>query len=251
MFWHGGPFYFRLTVFVNAILFKNMIMVSGVFFQGCFNGFSGYQSIPDLLYSLVVINMSLFAIAFYVSFNQQVSFYKYGTGYEAEAKLSFTLDKLYVSLMEQSGNFIMDFIFLSIWGFLCGMFMYFTWYMFERSGGMLNADGITTDIESFGVFNVTVISIIAHTNIMRYVRHWDPWYVFWFIFSIIWIPFNLWNETIIPESRVRGSIGSHMFFNLSYVLNMLMVVSVIMVPLIITRLRRTNYLEPNLYTGEC
>ena len=146
--------------------------------------------------------MSLFAIAFFVSFHQEVSFHEYGKGYEAEAKLPFKMDKLYVSLLEQSSNFVTDFICLSVWGFLSGMFMYFSWREFEKSGGVLNQDGVTTDVNTFGVFNVTIVSIIAHLIILRYVCHWDPWYIFWFLFSIVWIPFNLWNEGIIPESRV-------------------------------------------------
>lgn len=43
MFWHGSQFGYRLTVFSNQILFKNMVFTAGVFFQACFNGFSGDQ----------------------------------------------------------------------------------------------------------------------------------------------------------------------------------------------------------------
>jgi hypothetical protein len=74
--------------------------------------------------------------------------------------------------------------------------------MFEKHGGILREEGKTTDSDSFGVYVVTVVSIIAHASILRFIRHWDPLYLFWFCFSIFWIPFTLWNEAAIPESRV-------------------------------------------------
>ena len=73
-------------------------------------------------------------------------------------------------------------------------------------------------------------------------------YTFWFVFSIIWIPIDLWNETVIPESRVYQSIGPYMFLNAPFILTLLFVVGVIMFPLIITRARRTVWLEPHLYS---
>jgi hypothetical protein len=74
--------------------------------------------------------------------------------------------------------------------------------MFEKQGGILQEDGITTDIDSYGVYVVTVVCIVAHASILRFIRHWDPIYLFWFCFSIFWIPFTLWDEQAISESRV-------------------------------------------------
>ena len=105
-------------------------------------------------------------------------------------------------------------------------------------------------MDTFGVYLVTVISIIAHTNILRFIRHWDPLYFFFFCFGWVWIPFDLWDEDGMPDSRVQGAVGPSMFYNLNFLLNMLLVVVIIMLPLVITRFRRTFWLEPHLYCVE-
>lgn len=109
---------------------------------------------------------------------------------------------MYASKMKQIKLFGVDYIFLTIWGMISGGFMYVVWYMFERQGGILKQDGTTTDLESFGVFNVMITSIIAHLIILRQIRHWDLIYLGAFLFSVFWIPFDLWNEGAIPDSRV-------------------------------------------------
>ena len=225
-------------------------MIASVFFQAMYNGYSGYQSIPDLLYSLITINMSLFAIAFYPSFDQSLSFDKYGRGDDAESKMPFKLTKMYVSVMKQVKNFLYDYAFLVVWGYSCACFLYFQWREFEKHGGILGIDGYTTDMESFGVYVVTITCIIAHADILRYVRHWDVIYLFWFLFSIIWTPFNLWKEESNPDSRVRGAIGLYMFYKVAFDLNMLFICALIMMPLILIRFRRTFWLEPELYCVE-
>jgi len=194
--------------------------------------------------------MSLFALALYVPFNQDVSLSKYGRSLEAEAKAPFSLSAMYISRMTQTKLFLQDYICLNLWGFASGAVMYYIWYMFERSGGILNQNGDITDLESFGVFNVTITSVVAHIIIIRYIRHWDPVYTFCFLFSIAWIPFNLWDEGSMPESRVQGAMYSYMFANGPYVLSMLLIITVICMPLVLTRFRRTYWLEPHLYCVE-
>ena len=157
---------------------------------------------------------------------------------------------MYVSKMQQTKKFVVDYIFLTIWGIISGAFMYLAWYEFEKRGGILRHDGITTDIESFGVFNVTVGSLIAHLIILRYVRHWDAIYIGWFAFSFIWIPFDLWNEGSIPTSRVYNSVGSYMLLTAPFDLNIVIVCAVTMLPLVLTRMRRVYWLEPHLYCVE-
>lgn len=128
--------------------------------------------------------------------------------------------------------------------------MYIVWWMFEKQGGILNEDGVTTDLESFGVFTVTITSLIAHLIILRQIRHWDLVYAGLYLFSIFWIPFDLWKENGIPDSRVYKSVGSYMFWTASFDLSILLACAVIMLPLVLTWLRRTYWLEPDLYCVE-
>ena len=115
---------------------------------------------------------------------------------------------------------------------------------FEKSGGILNQHGHTTSLESFGVYLVTVTAIIGHASLLRYIRHWDVIYLSCFIFSIIWTPFNLWKEASLNDSSVRGAIGPYMFYSALFDLNMLLICTLIMIPLILARFRRTYSLEP-------
>ena len=69
--------------------------------------------------------MSLFALAFYMPFNQNISFAKYGIGDEAESKMPFRMTQIYVSQMKQIKMFLIDYTFLVVWGFCCGAFTYF------------------------------------------------------------------------------------------------------------------------------
>lgn len=152
--------------------------------------------------------------------------------------------------MQQSKRFVFDYIFLTIWGIISGGFMYIVWFMFEKQGGILKEDGATTDVESFGVFNVIIMSLIAHLIILRQIRHWDLVYLGFFLFSIFWIPFDLWNESAIPDSRVYKSVGSYMLWTAQFDLSIVLVCAVIMLPLVLTWLRRTYWLEPDLYCVE-
>jgi hypothetical protein len=61
-------------------------------------------------------------------------------------------------------------------------------------------------VDCFGIFMIIVGSIVSHTAILRYIRHWDGMYIGWFIFGIVWIPFNLWREQTMHDSRVRDAI---------------------------------------------
>lgn len=88
-----------------------------------FNGFSGYQTIPDLLYSMCTISMSLFAQAFYVTFHQEISFTKHGKG--DESNLGYRMSEMYISKKTQFNGFISDYVFLCIWGYISGAFLYF------------------------------------------------------------------------------------------------------------------------------
>ena len=79
------------------MLFKNVLFTGPLFFLSFYNGFSGVQPIPDLLFALYAINMTLFAQAGYAAFAQDVSFSKYGQSLEAEEKMPYRLSKMYIS----------------------------------------------------------------------------------------------------------------------------------------------------------
>lgn len=226
-----------------------MLTTAGMLFYMINNGFSGLQSIPDLLYATVNVNMSLMALAFFVPFNQDVSFDKYGRGIQAESKMPFAMPEMFKSRMTQANKFVSDYVCIMLWGFLGGGFMYLCWAMFERNGGILGIDAVVTDTWSFGVFIITITSIVAHLTILRFVRHFDLMYVFWFVFSIIWIPFNLWDEQSIAASPVHASIGAYMIKRGPFVLNTVLVCAVVMIPLVLARHRR-YWIEPHLYCVE-
>ena len=112
-------------------MFKNVLFSGPLFCLSFYNGFSGVQPIPDLLYALYAINMTLFAQVGYAAFCQDVSFRKYGQSYEEEDKLPYRLSKMYVSSKKQIERFFSDYVYLTIYGFFVSYLEYCLWYNFE------------------------------------------------------------------------------------------------------------------------
>jgi len=108
--------------------------------------------------------------------------------------MPFKLSEMYVSMRKSANRFVQDYIAIIIWGILGGAFAYFVWSEFYVAGGILNADGVLPDSNIYGAFICTVAALVAHWTILRFIRHWDVFYLCWWIFSIFWIPFDLWNE---------------------------------------------------------
>ncbi len=63
------------------------------------NGFSGQQPIEGSLYALFDVNMTQFAIGFFVVFTQVSSFRKYGEEGQ-ESKMPYKMSRLYLSIRD-------------------------------------------------------------------------------------------------------------------------------------------------------
>ena len=105
------------------------------------NGFSGYIELPDLLMALFSINMTLLMQAFWIVFHKDVNYSKYGTNEEDEKKMPFKMSELYVSRNAHISRFLLDYICNTCWGLVCGIFMYFQWYILESNNGIRGSDG--------------------------------------------------------------------------------------------------------------
>ena len=92
--------------------------------QQCYNGISGAPIAPDFLASMFQVNMTLFAQGAYVVFTSDLNFRKYGTSIEAEDAMPFKLSEMYKSRMLQIKRFLTDYIANTIWGILCGVFLW-------------------------------------------------------------------------------------------------------------------------------
>jgi hypothetical protein len=76
------------------------------------------------------INMTLFLQAFYVALHKDIDFSEYGRSIEDELKLPFKMAHLYVSRKQHVGRFLADYLCGTIWGILCGAFMFYQLIMF-------------------------------------------------------------------------------------------------------------------------
>lgn len=121
---------------MNSILFKNFMIVTVSALHQFSNGFSGFISFPDFMLALFQINMTLFLQSSYVSIHKDVSFEKYGTSIEAEQKLPFKMAHLYKSRKQHVSRFLLDYLCGTIWGILCGAFMFYQFKFFEDAGGI-------------------------------------------------------------------------------------------------------------------
>ncbi len=87
LFWHGSSFGLKLGQVILAGkgrllysilgLFKSTLFSTCIFYLQMVNGFSGQQPIEGALYALFDVNMTQFAIGFFVVFTQVSSFWKY------------------------------------------------------------------------------------------------------------------------------------------------------------------------------
>lgn len=113
-----------MTNFTNSIMFKNFIITTAEVTQQCYNGFSGMTFIPDFLLAMFQVNMTLLAQAAYIVFTSDLNFRKYGTSIEAEDNMPFKLSEMYKSRMLHIKRFVTDYIANTIWGILCGVFLW-------------------------------------------------------------------------------------------------------------------------------
>lgn len=84
LFWHGSSFGLKLGQVILAGLFKSTLFSTCIFYLQMVNGFSGQQPIEGSLYALFDVNMTQFAIGFFVVLTQVSSYRKYGD--EAQEK---------------------------------------------------------------------------------------------------------------------------------------------------------------------
>ena len=233
---------------MNSILFKVFVLQATVVLYQFYNGFSGAFPIPNLLAAMFSINMTLFLQAFYVVIHKDIDFAEFGASIEAEQKLPFKMAQFYTSRKNHVGRFLSDYLIGIAWGILCGVFMYYQYSMFQQTGGIGFANGQILSADAFGVYIIVVGSLIADIWIMRYIRCWDWLQVLVFIFSVFWIPFNLWREESLRGSSVTGAIFGLMLASPVYLLNIALTVGVAMLPFLFTRRVRTVILEPHLYS---
>lgn len=94
LFWHGSSFGLKLGQvilagkIIHALnplgLFKSTLFSTCIFYLQMVNGFSGQQPIEGSLYALFDVNMTQFAIGFFVVLTQVSSYRKYSE--EAQEK---------------------------------------------------------------------------------------------------------------------------------------------------------------------
>ena len=84
LFWHGRPFMIRLQNMILWIIFRSAVFAFMVFWVELYNGVSGQQPIETFIYAMTTVNLTTFAVGFYVVFEIDVSFRKYGYSLEAE-----------------------------------------------------------------------------------------------------------------------------------------------------------------------
>jgi len=183
----------------------------------------------------------------YISFHKDLNWEKYGQSIEDEKKLPFKMSQLYVSKMQHIKRFLLDYVVNSLWGIACGVFLFYQWYMFEYDNGISHSSGITLNSDAYGVFLLLSVSICADIWIARWIRSWDWLYIAITIFSLFWIPFDLWREQSMPKSKVTGAIYRHMIGSLIFDLNVLLFVAVCMIPYMFIVRWRMVVLEPHLY----
>jgi hypothetical protein len=230
------------------MLFKNFIGLTVTIVHAFYSGFSGYFQIPGLLAALLSVNMCLFLQALFVTFHKDINFDKYGRTLEDEQKLPFRMSEMYVSRNQHIGRFFKDYLANAVWGIVVGVFVFYQWLMFESNNGIGLANGWVLNSDAWGVHLLLVLPIVADLYILRFVRHWDWLFVAITVFSVFWIPFDLWREQGMASSSVRQTIFPIFLSSPVYLLNVLLSISVIMLPYYVIGRWRTVVLESKLYS---
>jgi magnesium-transporting ATPase (P-type) len=95
LFVHGSNFAIKLENAVLWCMFKTTIYGVAVWFFNHKNGFSGYNPIENLLWSLYGICMTTFSLVFYILYEQNIDLRKYGKGSGSLKQLPFKMSAFY------------------------------------------------------------------------------------------------------------------------------------------------------------
>ncbi len=124
LFWHGRPFGTRLGSAIVFNLVKSEIYCMSVFWVNLFSGFSGHNPVDDFPNAMYNVNMTTFALGFFVVFTSDVANDKYS---HSEDLMPFNLSLLYASSRRQQKRIFNSYVchFAFIWVASCGIFFAF------------------------------------------------------------------------------------------------------------------------------
>ena len=124
MFWHGRSFGTRLGSAIVFNLVKSMLYPTSVFWVNLFSGFSGQNPIDDFPNAMYDVNMTTFALGFFVVFTSDIAIDKYS---HSEALMPYSLSLLYASSRRQQKRIFKSYVchFAFIWVASCGIFVAF------------------------------------------------------------------------------------------------------------------------------
>lgn len=107
------------------IIARSAIFAFMIFWVELYNGFSGQQPIETFIYAMINVNMTNFAVAFYVVFEIDVSFRKYGYSLAAEKKLPYTMSQMYLSSFKEASEFLRTYASYMVYEFVCSAVIYY------------------------------------------------------------------------------------------------------------------------------
>jgi hypothetical protein len=169
MFWHGRSFGVRISAAMKIGIFKNFIFAMPQFMMNCFSIFSGVSAIEDVFKSLYLIYLTMDSYAFFILFEKDVSWAKYGASDAKfhghgpdEPKLPYSLAKYYAVCRDSLKRFRVELVYWLIYATISGCAIAFIYVgVVMDNFGMLDQDGMLFGLKSFGLYQM-IANCIAH-----------------------------------------------------------------------------------------
>lgn len=107
--------------------------------------------------------MVTIAVGFYVVLEVDVSVRKYGYSLSAEENLPYTMSQMYRASFKIAKSFLRTYASYTAYAFFSGAVMYYTykWGILEY-GGVMDIDGKTFDLFSYGIIATTCLVLQHH-----------------------------------------------------------------------------------------
>lgn len=177
LFWHGRPYGLRLNNFVLWNLYKSVINATTKYCANFENGWSGDQPVDSILISLYNVLMTTWFIAWASVWDQDTSLRMYGNPdvkekSEAMLRRDYMADLYtYTRFQLRQKKFSRLVVGYDSYAFLTGVVIF---YIFYYSEGIMNVEGQTFGLYSYGAFATVVCVAIHHWQMFMNWRNWAP-----------------------------------------------------------------------------